>query len=95
MQSNEACDDGNKDSTDGCTSSCTVARCGDGFLGSRERQVVDQAEAVTLPERAHLVLAIGVERGEVELEPAALDATEIDRPLLPIVPDDEFAPFIG
>ncbi len=28
----EACDDGNTDDTDACTSACTVATCGDGFV---------------------------------------------------------------
>ena len=32
MQSGEACDDGNATNTDGCTATCTLPRCGDGFL---------------------------------------------------------------
>ena len=65
------------------------------FFDFRQRQVVDQAEAISLPERADLVLAIGVEGGEVDVERAARRPPEIDRPLLPLVPDHELAPLVG
>ncbi|MFH2005706.1 MAG: DUF4215 domain-containing protein [bacterium] len=32
VNGSEECDDGNRDSTDGCTNACTTARCGDGLL---------------------------------------------------------------
>ncbi len=34
----EQCDDGNADSTDGCTAECTVNICGDGYLYSGEEE---------------------------------------------------------
>ncbi|NBO09812.1 MAG: hypothetical protein EBV30_10855, partial [Actinobacteria bacterium] len=38
LDTGEACDDGNADGTDGCTTACTVNVCGDGYLyrGSEE-----------------------------------------------------------
>ena len=40
------------------------------------------------------MLAVGVERGEVDVERVAVGAAEIDRPLLPVVPDHELAPLV-
>ena len=45
----------------------------DGLPGFRERQIVDEAEPISLPDRAYLVLAIGVECGEVDVEQAISD----------------------
>jgi hypothetical protein len=41
------------------------------------------------------VLAVRVEGGEVDLKQAALGAAEIDRPLLTVMPNHEFAPFMS
>ncbi len=69
------------------------ARRGDGLLGFRQRQVVDQAEAVSLLDGADLVLAIGVERGVVDVEGVVV-GVEIDDPLLAFMPDNELAPLV-
>ena len=38
----EACDDGNEDSTDACTTACALARCGDGTLRA-DLEPIDEA----------------------------------------------------
>lgn len=35
-QSNEECDDGNNNNTDGCTNNCIAGSCGDGVVGANE-----------------------------------------------------------
>src|SRR5271157_4680005 len=72
-----------------------VARGGDRLLGLCQRQIVNQAETVSLAQRANLVLAIGIEGREVRLKRAILNAAEIDRLFLTLVPDDELASFVG
>src|SRR5208337_2323194 len=72
-----------------------VARGGDRLLGFGQRQIVNQAETVSLPQRANLVLAIGIEGREMRLKRAILNAAEIDRLFLTLVSDDELASFVG
>lgn len=36
VQTNEDCDDGNDDNTDGCSNSCTIDECGDGVIQGAE-----------------------------------------------------------
>ena len=69
-----------------------VARRRQGLLRLRQREVVDQAEAIPLLERPDLVFAVGVEGGVVDVERVAGRPAEVDRPLLPLVADDQLAP---
>src|SRR5690606_7249784 len=39
---NEECDDGNADNTDDCTTACTIATCGDGFVWAGNEECDDQ-----------------------------------------------------
>ncbi len=66
----------------------------DRFRRFRQRQIVDETEAIALPHRSDFVFAIRIESREVGAEAAVPGAGEIDRLFFPLVPDDEFASLV-
>ena len=74
------------------------------MLGCRDRlfrayglgqgQVIDKAKSMTAFDRLNLVLAISIERGELQLE-RAVGAAEVHQPFLSVMADDQCTALVG
>src|SRR5262249_48948731 len=78
-----------------CGDVCGTAWRPDGLLRLLQRQVIDEAQAVSPAKGPDLVLAIRIEGSVVEEKTAVAARAELDRLLLPLVPDHELAPHVG